>query len=66
MKLKELKKAEMIKINGGDGFANLSGDITITGNNFVENNTGTVFQNNGTTLSPKDTAIVLDLLSDFF
>jgi hypothetical protein len=61
MKLKELKKAEMIKINGGDG-----GDITITGNNFVENNTGMVFQNNGTTLSPKDTAIVLDLLSDFF
>jgi hypothetical protein len=65
MKLKELKKTEMIKINGGDG-TNISGDITITGNNFVENNTGTVFQNNGTTLSSKDTAVVLDLLSDLF
>ena len=66
MKLKELIKEEMIKINGGDSFTDCSCDITITGNNFVSNNTGTVIQNGGTTLSPKDTAVVLDVLSDLF
>ena len=61
--MRELSLNEMITIDGG-GPGDTSGDIVISGNNYVGTNNGTLIQNSSPVTSTADLNLILDILSN--